>query len=719
MASTIRIKRSQVSGNPSTLAAGELAYSALTDNGSNGGERLYIGMGAETAGNAANHYVIGGTYYTGLIDASGSGGVLNTSAKSIPVLSSTGTIDKWLVGNLQLTSSTLSSTNTNGDINITPNGTGKTVVTNLYIGDSSTSIQEYIEDITGGSITAGNGIDVTYNDGSGTNTVSLNTEYVQDLIGDMVSTNTESGISVTYDDANGKLDFNVNDPILTIAGDADGSATMTNLGNTTINITLDTVNSNVGQFGSSTAIPIVTVNAKGLVTAVSTASISTSLGIAGDTGTDTIALGTDTLTIAGGEGIDVAVTDNTITISGEDASTSNKGVASFDSGDFTVTSGAVSIKTAGVSNSQLENSSVTVGSTTISLGGTSTSLQGLTELAIDNLNINGNEIQSTNANGDIILNPNGTGNIDVSGAKIRNVAEPVLGTDAATKNYVDSAVTGLDWKTAVNLLADSNVALTGSTSTLVIDGHSALDQTDSGLYRILLKGQTVQADNGIYVYTDNGTTYALVRAEDADSYTELINASVWVTEGTTYGQTGWTQTNHYLTDFGSTGNFQSWVQFSGAGAYIAGAGLGQSGTTFFVNVATSGGIEIVSDALQLKSTVAGTGLIYSGGVLDINLDTGSGTPVLEFVSDALTIASTYPGQTSITTLGTVTTGTWSADTIAVNKGGTGLTSYATGDLLYASGSSALSKLNIGTTGKVLQVSAGGLPVWGDVDGGTY
>jgi hypothetical protein len=62
--------------------------------------------------------------------------------------------------------------------------------------------------------------------------------------------------------------------------------------------------------------------------------------IAGDTGTDTVSTGS-TITFAGGEGIDTAVTDNTITISAEDASDANKGIASFDSGDFTVTSGNV------------------------------------------------------------------------------------------------------------------------------------------------------------------------------------------------------------------------------------------------------------------------------------------------------------------------------------------------------------------------------------------
>jgi hypothetical protein len=68
MASIIRIKRSSTSGNPSTLAAGELAYSALTDNGSNGGDRLYIGIGTETAGDAANHYVVGGKFFTDRLD---------------------------------------------------------------------------------------------------------------------------------------------------------------------------------------------------------------------------------------------------------------------------------------------------------------------------------------------------------------------------------------------------------------------------------------------------------------------------------------------------------------------------------------------------------------------------------------------------------------------------------------------------------------------------
>ena len=69
MAAIIRIKRTETSGNPASLASGELAYSALPDNGSNGGDRLYIGMGTETDENAVNHVVIGGKYFTDAITA--------------------------------------------------------------------------------------------------------------------------------------------------------------------------------------------------------------------------------------------------------------------------------------------------------------------------------------------------------------------------------------------------------------------------------------------------------------------------------------------------------------------------------------------------------------------------------------------------------------------------------------------------------------------------
>jgi len=110
MASVIRIKRSSVSGNPATLAAGELAYSALTDNGSNGGDRLYIGIGTETSGNAANHFVIGGKYFTDLLDHTP--GTL--TATSALLVDSNSKLNNLKVDNIDLDGNTISTLDTNG-----------------------------------------------------------------------------------------------------------------------------------------------------------------------------------------------------------------------------------------------------------------------------------------------------------------------------------------------------------------------------------------------------------------------------------------------------------------------------------------------------------------------------------------------------------------------------------------------------------------------------
>ena len=128
MSTIIKIKNSGVSGSPSALATGELAYSFLTGSLSNGGDRLYIGTGTEdVTGEAANIEVIGGTYFTSKLDHAP--GTL--TAGSALIIDANSKIDIFNVDNLTLDGNTISSTNANGDINLTANGTGDINVSTL------------------------------------------------------------------------------------------------------------------------------------------------------------------------------------------------------------------------------------------------------------------------------------------------------------------------------------------------------------------------------------------------------------------------------------------------------------------------------------------------------------------------------------------------------------------------------------------------------------
>lgn len=110
------------------------------------------------------------------------------------------------------------------------------------------------------------------------------------------------------------------------------------------------------------------------------------------------------------------------------------------------------------------------------------------------------------------------------------------------------------------------------------------------------------------------------------------------------------------------------------------------------------------------ATPAGTGVSSVTGTMDRITSTGGTTPQID-------IAATYIGQTSLTTLGTITTGTWNATVVGVIYGGTGLNTVAQGDILYGSASNVLSALakNTSATRYLSNTGTSNNPAWAQVD----
>jgi hypothetical protein len=515
------------------------------------------------------------------------------------------------------------------------------------------------------------------------------------------------------------------------SGNFNGSAAVTGA------LTLATVNSTVGTFGTTTAIPVVTVNAKGLVTAVTTASIATALTIqSDDAANNTVALATDTLKLLGGTNItstntadDVtfnlnstltgltSVTSTTITdgafsvnsgaVTGVTtlgasgtitAGAFNDGAATYDAG--TITNGVAATFSGAVTGGSLTDGTATIssgaitGATNITASGTIT--DGTVSLA------SGAITGATNitASGTVEFGSLTDGTITVNSIQSTLTdSDTIIPTSGAVKDYVDSVATGADLdfqgdsggalsidldSEVLDIAGGTNVTTVGSGNTLTVN----LDATLSGLTSVTsttLTDGTASINSGaitgVTTINTSGDVTVGGNLTVSGTTTSVNSTNTTIADTLVVLQSGLTGANPndvgHIYERGTDGanGFLGWDQSTDR--FIA--------ATTTADGSTAGDLTLTAAGFEAGAITA-TGLTASGVVSFGTLtDSGETIAITKFVDEADGISSN-DNDTTIPTSAAV------IDYVE-NNGGDGL-------LIRATVTSGATTANIGTVPNV-------------------
>jgi len=537
-------------------------------------------------------------------------GVVNATVSSTPTFTTSITFEGVTADDFETILQVVDPT---ADRTITlPDATGTVALT------SDIPTTEAIEDIVGAMVSGNteSGITVEYDDASGKinfTVATLDTEAVQDIVGAMLSSNTETGITVTYEDADGTVDFAIDDEYIQ---DLIGAMVSSN-SESGITVTYDDTN---GKLDFSVATQLSTEDVQDIVGAMVSSNSESGIAVTYD----------DT-----------------------------NGKLDFDVADFTITLGGDLSGSATITNLGNATLTATIAADSVALG--------------------------TDTTGDYVATIAGTTNqITVSGAgtegraatlsfpsavtfpgTVTLNADPTDALHAATKQYVDSVAEGLHVHASVRAATTANINL----STDLENGDVVDGVTLATGNRVLVKSQTTKSQNGIYVVQASG---AAVRATDYDTAGEIDAGDfVFVTEGTLYADTGWVQLNA-ITTLGT--DEIEWSQFSGAGTYVAGNGLTLTGNSFSINTGVTVDLstaQTLTNKTLTSPTISGLYLSDNNIIIEGTADVHETT--LTFTDPTGDRTITFPDATGTVALlgsialGTDTTGNYVA-TVSTSSG---------------------------------------------------
>ena len=386
------------------------------------------------------------------------------------------------------------------------------------------------------------------------------------------------------------------------------------------------------------------------------------LDFAGASGSGAVDLDSQTFTIAAGEGIDTVASGQTLTVSGEDATTSNKGVASFSSDNFAVNSGVVTIKDNGVANAELVNDSVNFGGITVALGGSDTTpalnltdaanyptssltgtiansqlATGIDATKIADGSVTSSEFQYINtlsSNAQVQLTAKlvkasnlsdvssastsrtnlglgtiatqASNSISISGGSITGMGTPSNNTDVANKSYVDQAIAGLRNRTVAECASTANVNLSnGLEAGDTIDGVTLVAGD-----RVLIKNNSTATENGLYLAVASGAG-AASRDPEHDTIAELSGGMITVSSGSQNDNKIFLCTTDSDGSIGSTNIVYTQVTPSNTGT-VESVGITQSGSEFTIGntpITSTGNITL--NVNRISATKIGSGTSVS------------------------------------------------------------------------------------------------------------
>jgi len=489
-----------------------------------------------------------------------------------------------------------------------------------------------------------------------------------------------------------------------VSGDANGTVSVDGTANANIPLTLGNSGVVAGTYGGTTNVAVIVVDSKGRITSASNVASSSTLNIAGDTGTDTVALTTDTITFVGGDGITTVAYSANSNVRFDVDNTVVRTTGGTISGDLAITGNLVisgNTITQDVETLKVEDSLIQLAANNaadaVDIGffgqyndGTTkytTLFRDASDSGKYKLLTDGTTVPSAANSVDPSTYSTATLVANITGGTVSGLSADIAVADGGTGagSFTTGGIIMGNGTGALSVLANSTYTLTGglaaanTLSSLTVDAYGRVTAATG----VAIAIDTAQITSGTLAYARGGT--------GSTSYT----TGALLVAGAT-GLTSLANSTYTLTGGLAAANTISSLTVDAYGRVTAATGAAIAIDTAQITSGT------IADARLASVGTAGT---YANA---------SHVPVITTDSKGRVTAVT---NTAIS----IDTSQISGGTLGVTRGGTGVASFTANSVLLSgtTSTSAVVSLNSSTEGHVLQVSSAGVPVFGFLNGGSF